>query len=776
MNWLLVAIVCLVSASASAQERVQRFARTIEAPAARGTTLHLDRLPDANSWDVRVTDARSAKTLAVASLPEWAGSEYYEYTVRPITLGAALVVVLEAAPSASAPPDATSFQVAFARRGRQGTWREIATTQSSVLDGGATELVVRDNQPQLIRTTTGPSSFCGSSSAVQVFDTDLLAFRTSLDLSTVAANATPVKATLPAGAFVDDGLPNYFLWFLATSDRRNPDDSRTVIRPIELGDGKLKTAWAEGRPDEGAGQFVTARINPALKLRGFRIFPGNGADATSFAAYARPTSVLISTETTSYRVDLPPSDFDALSAAGGYFVQLPESVRTRCMTLTLLASVDGNATGEDAWKAKATAISEVTPVSELYGLPKDFAAVVVVEKLLKESDTRNTRRLAALTAPLGPELSGILEKVVNDGSDEDRARVAPLLMNIPSEQAVPILMDLFREYTADSSFYLPVRRGLELHRELAGPKLAKLLQESPPSDPRVLVDLVRLVGRLAEPDDLRFLTASLGQGDTLLRKERIRAVSRAGATVIGDLFAVMRSKPNSAAAEDALKAIYSLGRKLYPNAPETTQDAAILEDLALNSRQSRTRMAAVRCLTYFDGPTTTDSLAQILAQDRNPLVRRTAVHALNPRVARQARVAIESALNDDSPDVRIAAAESLASRQDGLVSVPALKAYVANETWPRGLSAGYSVLVQLADNSTQAFLEREMLRDPYDERAVIVADALKRRNPQPVAHRRRTVTQGHANNLSAETPHHRRPWHRGVAGKREHSQGLDHQT
>lgn len=724
---LAAGLVLLCASPAQAQERELRFQRTFTEVGAKGTGVLLDRDTEDASWDVRLVNARTGKTLSQATFPEWAGAAYYTYRTSTIAIGPAFVILLEAVPNADAPNVAASFQVAFARGAKDTAWKQIASVRHSVLDGGDRLLVrVRDNQAELVRVSSAPSTFCGGKAAAFVFDPDLLAFRTDFDIDTAATSAAKARIVELETPFTDDGLPGFHLWYLATSDRLNADDSRTVIRPIELGDNKTTTAWVEGRPGLGRGQFVTARINPSLKLRGFRIFPGHGASEAEFRAFAVPTQLLVSTEEQTFTVDVPAQSFDDLRRNHGLFVQLPESQRTRCMTVAILDSQPGNATGDDAWKAKATAISEITPVSELHELPPDFAAVVVVEKLLKETDPKDTRRLATLTTPLGPHLAVILEKVVTQGTDEDRERVAPLLRNLPSEQAVPILIDLFERAQPESTFYIPVKRGLEMHRDVAGPRLARTLRDHPPANAQKHVDLLRLVGRLATPDELRFLTANLGEGDDLIRKERIRALIRAGKDVLPDLFAVMKARANSPAAYDALRAVASIGRKVFAHEPGTVEGAHILTEVVRDAHDPRTRMLAIRALGHFSCQDALPTLSRVLDRDRNPLVRRTAVQALVLNPEREARLKIESALNDDSPDVRIAAAEAIGNREDRNTSVPALRDYTAKESWPSGLAAGYAVLVQLQDPTVHTFLERELLRDPYTQRAEIITDALKR--------------------------------------------------
>jgi len=211
-----------------------------------------------------------------------------------------------------------------------------------------------------------------------------------------------------------------------------------------------------------------------------------------------------------------------------------------------------------------------------------------------------------------------------------------------------------------------------------------------------------------------------------IRKERVRAIARAGHSVLGDLFAVMRVKPNTAASEDALRAVATIGRKVFQDGPGVVDGAGILATLAVSSKSSRTRMVAIRTLEYFKIAEDESVLIGLTQRDGNPLVRRAAIHSLAPRDTREARIALEGALSDDSPDVRIAAAEAIGRRPDGGSSVPALKVYTANETWPRGLSAGYTVMVTHGDEKDQDFLEREILRAPHTPRAEIIADALKR--------------------------------------------------
>ena len=79
-----------------------------------------------------------------------------------------------------------------------------------------------------------------------------------------------------------------FHWIAASSTRASGGDARALGAPVELNDGDVATAWAEGMGGDGRGEFVTARSNAGgYAVRGLRVFPGDGASLDAFRAKNR---------------------------------------------------------------------------------------------------------------------------------------------------------------------------------------------------------------------------------------------------------------------------------------------------------------------------------------------------------------------------------------------------------------------------------------------------------------------------------------------------------
>ncbi len=701
-----------------------------------GVEVFMHRAPSANGWSIRIVNKRS-KTLAVTTLPEWAGASYYEIAAVADKIGSAWVLTLEARPSLKmdAPPAAETYQAAFVygkspRTGRT-IWKVLATANYSALDGGE-RLVFRQNQrtgqPELLRVTTAASTFCGGEAGYQQFVPSKLAFRSELNQELLKEGASKVDINLPDQKFQQPLIRGYYLWYSATSDRRNPDDSLTVIRPLALGDGELSTAWTEGDAGLGEGQYVTARVNPGLKLRGLRIFPGHGA-TEEFTRYRRPKSLLVSFQDgTRYAFDLPDLPLRTLQDRGGIIVKFPASIRTNCVSVVIMDTRAGSNTnlGEDAWKAQTTAIAEVTPLSELYGLSRGDAAIVVVEMLLKQDKPADARRLATLASPLGEDLVNVLSQVVASGSAEDRARIAPLLRYLPAEQSVPVLTKLFESVDSKDKSYLAVKRSLVTHRRHASRYLIDMLNENPPEDERKHIDLIRMVGRLGKPDDIRPMIAKLGEGNSRMRDERIRAIARGGEPLLPDLFAVVDKDPNSPAGMDALKTIASLGRKLYFRDQGTAAGSQALLRAARDAEFKRTRLLSTRALGYFKTEGAAQLLSNYATSQRDPLLRKVATESVGRYPGDDVRLVLEKQLKDPSPDVRIKAAEAIGTREDKVKSVPALVAYLKKERWSVGLDAGYQVLAKTGDEEALRSLEADVRENLTQKRAELAAAAVQR--------------------------------------------------
>lgn len=718
---------------------VVRFTRTLGQVAGKqGIAVWLHKAPTASGWQLRVVDRTQQKTVGVATLPEWAGADYYGYDVVVRGFGNVVVVIFEAAPApgADAPSAAESFQVAWAygvKRGeKRAVWQQIASTRNSPIDGGD-RLVIRREQKrdQLVRLRSSEETrFCGANlAAYQVFVPEQMAFRSRLDVRTLAEGVPELKAKLPAQPFEPSPYSRFYLWYSATSDRYNADDSRTVIRPLQLGDKSTETAWVEGASGLGGGEFVTARVNDALKTRAVRIFPGNGEDEAAYEAFATPKKLLLSfSDGSRFVVEVPASPYRLTQDRNGLIVDLPRPLRTNCMTVVLLEAREGRRAPDpqDAWKTTSTALSEVSPISELHGLPPDVAALVVVEKLLKEEDRAKSRRLVQLTAPLANELVAVLQNVLRTGSEEDRVRIIPLLRSLPSDASVPILVDMFEQSQPSEKAYTLVKPAISAHGDKAAVELLRLLDEKPPQDERKYTDLTRMIGRIGGPETVAALIARFGEGSDRVRAERVRAVARGGERLLAQLFEVVREGPDTARGEDALQAITSIGRKLFYRGQGLHEGSEVLLDVVRVSQRRRVRMLALKGLGLFATEGAVEVLVTHTADPKDPLIRRQAVEALARYPDREARIALEAALLDESPDVRIAAIDGLAQRKDVRQALASIQRYAERERWKPGLEVAYTVMARLGDDNLISAMEAEIASAPSTARAAIIAEALER--------------------------------------------------
>ena len=718
---------------------VVRYSRTFAQVAGRqGVSVWLHRQPDASGWQLRLVDRTAQRTVGISKLPEWIGAEYYQYDVDVRGFGNAIVLIFEAAPTpgVKAPPAAESHQVAWAygvRRGeRKPIWVEVASTRNSPVDGGDRLAIRRINKKeQLVRLRTSDEArFCGENLiAYQEFNPAEISFRSRVDLRTLSDAATALTSRIPEDDIQDLRFPRFALWYSATSDRYNSDDSRTVIRPLPLGDGNLDTAWTEGANGMGRGEFVTARVNDTLKMRGLRIAAGHFGSPEDYAAHGRPKRILISLEDgTRFSTEIPDTSFDAAKERGGHVIWFPRPVRSSCISVVLLDAIPGEQALEpvNEWKRTAVAISELAPVSELEGLAPEVAALVVVEKLLKETDFRRSRRLVQLTMPLATHLVAVLNSVLETGSDEDRVRVVPLLRNLPSEESVPVLVQMFEDARTTDRAYMMIKPAIAVHRERAASELAEILRERPPKSDRKYTDLTRLIGRLGGPEHLNLLLEYLGEGTTRVRHERVRAVSAGGEKMLVPLFSIAEESVDEPRGEDALLGLVSIGRKLHYRGQGVHEGSEALMKVANSAELRRTMLLTLRALGYFQTEGAVALLADFAANSPDPLLRKQAIDGIARYEGTQAREVLDTALRDGSPDVRIAAADGIALRADRRDSIPALRSYVTRETWSIGLEVAFGILAELGDDALIDDIAQVIVTDPSTSRAAAAADALMR--------------------------------------------------
>ncbi|MBA2661841.1 MAG: HEAT repeat domain-containing protein [Bradymonadaceae bacterium] len=707
-------------------------------------TVSLSRSDDGqrDAWTLRaVSDDVAATRLCLATLPPYAGMRYYNYRISVDSIGRdAHLLLFEAKSSVDegAPPDMATLQVAWLLRptaSRSGwTCTLLAKGEFTELDGGARLHIDRQAKPpQLIRADAATTvQFCGLADgedrALEVYDVERQRFTPQAKVEVLLENATRLTARLPETRFQAPFLSSIYSWAWATSDFRGAAGTSVAIRPLTLGDLDLSTVWVAGGQGLGRGEYVTASINELVALQGFRIFPGHGGSARQSREHGRPTQILVSfSDLSRYVVDLPAAEFSDLIETGGFYVSLPEPVKTRCMTVMLLDGRPGSVRPQRGLPdtRQAIAIAEITPHSVLDAPSAGESAQNLLERIASEPDARKRERLGMLMSLIPDEALATIRQAIIDGPAERRVRVIPLLGQLPTESAVAVLVAAFEVVSTDAPEYRAIMRTMAVHGAASVGGLLAILKADEISE-RKHVDTIRLVGRIGTPDQIATLVADLGKGGDFTRRERVRAVANGGDAIVPSVLARAHASSDPATTYDALMVLDTMGRRISVREDRQIEGSQLLIDIVQSAPSRGHMLAAIRSLGYFRSPGAMPFLAELLAGRRDPLVRRTAAEALAHYPDEEARLALESALQDSSPDVRIAAVSGLAVRDDAEQSVAAVIDYARVETWSQGLHNAYGMLALRERPEAAAYLAEVVATQIRTQRAIIAMRALRR--------------------------------------------------
>ncbi|MGM0557442.1 MAG: HEAT repeat domain-containing protein, partial [Myxococcota bacterium] len=520
-------------------------------------------------WQLVITKKDTDKRLSRVAAPQWVGRSHYGFDIEVGELDSTHhIVVFSASPGANGKPSpsAPEFKAAWVvhdERDGEDRWRHIASTQYSELDGGS-RLLTRevDGQLELVRFSPDAAQrFCGvlegDTFAYERFVVDENRFVTEFDFDTLAETAKPLNSGLGDANFTPPMLQGWFQWFIASSDARTPDEDKSLIRPLELGDFRLELGWSEGVEGLGRGEYVTAQINDSVPMTALRVFPGDGASKSRYRSSGKPTKLLVALESGErYTFELPAADYETMVENHGITVSLPEPQRTNCMTLVILEAERGVPSGDaPASQAEVVTMAEATPYSTLHGADARQTAENLVEFVASSDDQRRRERVSELGLTIGePLVTAVLEKM-REGTPEERRRVIPLLANIPSEDAVPLLVDHLEHVGPGDEEYHAVKRSLASHHRNSADALVTYIASMEEPTSRKYVDMIRLLGRVGAPDDIAILIDDLGQGDTRVRNERVRAIAKAGVDLVPALLDAAALEPNSTQSHDAFKAL-----------------------------------------------------------------------------------------------------------------------------------------------------------------------------------------------------------------------------
>jgi len=700
--------------------------------------------PDARNaerieWSVSINTESGAKNILMQdSFPAWATLAHYGYELESKYLGNDIfIVLLSALPgiNANASPDSAQFQMAWVRDGRK--WRRVGSAKYSMLDGGSQFRIISPvRNPRLIRRRPNANSnFCGAdtveskySPIVDLYHPQSDKFINHVDFDALLKDAKYLKARPADNNFNPPFLRTWSQWFAASSDRRSRDREGATIRPLELGDGKFDTAWMEGAEGLGRGEFVSTQINDAVGLSSVRIITGLGTSEDTLAAFARPTKILLAlSDGSRFIVELQHVDLESVRAGHGVMVELPRPVKTNCLSVMLLESTPGTPLrSQPEWARETVAISQITPYSSLHFANAEQTARQIVEQIALEPDARTRGLIAQMAIALKTPLSDEVRRAARAATPVERKRIIALIGSLPSEQAAKLLTDFLRETDPGSPEYRTLKRGLASLQHHASPGLIEYLRENSIESPQKRVDLLRLIGRVAPPDQLVQLLAQLGQGTMAERNERIRALSAGKQAMVEPLLVHASEHPGLAGGYDAIQALNLLGHRLHYKDQGELPRPELYKQILAAADSRRTRLRVLEVAKYFHVQGFLDFIQPDYIANKDPLTRKSTLQALSRDPSPEARDLIIAALKDTSPDVRIAAIDALAERNDLPDDLQAVIDYSKVERWKPGLQKAFKILAQSeAPGPKQRFIAL-FEQDPNSDTALLAARALRR--------------------------------------------------
>jgi HEAT repeat protein len=754
----LAAAACLVPATALAQhapgeekskqqpnKQTPRFSETFDLDALnKKIRLQIEPTVSNDEWQVHIVTGKDLDTNQGVTtqlrepLPGWISDDHYGFEVVSEALGKGVTaVILAALPGmhGDGPPSGTQFQVVWTVENRRGQldWRRLDTAQYSSLDGGTRFEFQQDGQThQLVRQRRGNDSlFCGESAVDPIlfdrYDTKQKSFQQALDIESLVKEAPVLKATRGSDTFNPPSLEAWYQWFGASSDRRSPNRQGALIRPLELGDGQVDTGWMEGRSGLGRGEFVSSQINDAVELRAIRIVPGTGANKSLFDAFARPSKVLVGlSDGSRYVVELGEVDFEQVQSGRGVVVDLPDPKKTRCLSVMLLDAERGEAVkGQPSWTRDTTLIAEITPYSVVHADDAPKTARRLVAAISNETNARNRRRIAELSLTIEGHLVDEVRRVINQDSADKRRRVIPLMASLPADTAVPMLIDLLRKTVPTAPEYRAIKRSLAAHYVKSAPALVTFLAEDSTGE-RKQIDVLRLLGRVGEPSHLTGLIDSLGQGETAVRNERIRAVAAGERPLVEPLVTFASKHVDTGAGYDALRTLGLIGRRVYYKDQGELSSSATFAQLLQDTNERRSLMRALAVARSFRVRGFVEMARERFISHNDALVRRAAIEALGRYDSEQARKLLVDALDDESPDVRIAAVSAIGQRDDAPQIIDDVLEYSHNEGWKAGLRQAFRVLATVENQATTEAFATRLHNEPNADASLWAAQALDR--------------------------------------------------
>jgi len=426
-----------------------------------------------------------------------------------------------------------------------------------------------------------------------------------------------------------------------------------LAAPRALADGDRSTAWIEGRPTKGTGEFVTARLLPGpyqVKALALTLSPAapSGSDQPNPGPQLgrlRTFTVLIGTQDGLHRFLVTVPEDPASYPGEPVWVQLPEPLTASCLSV-VLGDVFG---GRRA--PSSTAIAEIEVFTDL-----DFEGGP--ERLLQALREGHADVEVVLRA-LGARAVPLIQEQWSDLDLSARRRTARVLASLEDASAAPLLVEA--ALGPDERTAREAAEGvIALGDEALAPLAEGLQDESAPRRARA-AELMGQIGTVAAAERLveRLVSGPPEQDDAALERALHQALSSAGdaaraATIEGIAHATGSSRR---VLLSALAPVEPSEREAYARAViELWQEATTFED-------------RYRVLTLAGGGGSLSSLIQmvsgVLRSDEDRYLRAHAAEVLGQMGSsdgagrREATDQLSQGASDEWTGVRLAVANAL---------------------------------------------------------------------------------------------------------------------
>ncbi len=450
----------------------------------------------------------------------------------------------------------------------------------------------------------------------------------------------------------------------AAGDRGEP---MLLAPPAVIADDNPATAWIP-IPGNGAGEFASLEMLVqvyGLTRVGIRSLPANAPKGK----YDRPRSLFLVTESNLYRLEFPA---DPLAQPDRItWFDLPQAEQTSCLSIVVETSYAPS-------PGRPMSIAEVVVLTEADG-PEGLA------RLARDlTDSHLRRQAAMLLERAGKEAVPAIRKVWDDLDWQGRQRAVNVIARADPAAGADLLAE--SAINGDPALLKGALRGLHAAGDAAVPPLTRFLESTVESR---FVTAVELLASLDMKSALDALVAVVGKGGrdrrALLRKRIGFAARRTSVQIEGIWAHITRAheKNENERLLDLLRAAVGL-----PGLSARLSDltGGLLDQIEEFADRYRLLdvMGRLECDASF-------THLEAAATDPDHVIRTVAVTGLGRCAddSEDRRRLVTQALEDDAPEVRLAALGAIEKTGEAAAAARKLATLTQTDPWPgvRALSA-----------------------------------------------------------------------------------------